>query len=80
MRFTKSMLKTIANAEWRNALHDGRVVRFNDGMEFRSFRTAAEAESFRLAMRKQDVDAVRLQQDGNVRLGDYQLDKPARLK
>jgi len=60
MRFTKSMLKTIGNAEWMNALHDGRVVKFNDGMEFRSFRTVAEAEEFRLSLRRRDIDAVRL--------------------
>ena len=61
MRFTKQMLKTIGNAEWQNALHDGRVVRFNDGMEFRSFKTVVEAEAFRVALRRQDIDATRLQ-------------------
>jgi hypothetical protein len=68
MRFTKSMLKTIGNAEWMDALHDGRVVRFNDGMEFRSFRTANEAEIFRLTLRRQDIDAVRLQVPGGTPL------------
>lgn len=65
MRFTKAMLRTIGNAEWANALHDGRVVRFNDGMEFRSFPTVTEAETFRAAMRRQDADAIRLQVRGD---------------
>jgi len=66
MRFTKAMLKTIGNAEWLNALHDGRVVRFNDGMEFRSFKTANEAEEFRQTLRRQDIDAIRLNVNANT--------------
>jgi hypothetical protein len=54
------MLRTIRSAEWENAVHDGRVVRFNDGMEFRSFHTVEDAETFRRNLRRQDVDAVRL--------------------
>lgn len=61
MRFCSRMLRTIRSAEWENALHDGRVVRFNDGMEFRSFPTVKEAEEFRLMLRRQDVDAVRVE-------------------
>lgn len=43
---------------WTKALNEGRVVRFNDGMEFRSFLTADEAETFRKTLRRQDIDAV----------------------
>lgn len=59
MRFTKQLVKTIGNADWENALHDGRIVRFNDGMEFRSFTSVDAAEQFRLDLRRQDIDAVR---------------------
>ena len=69
MRFTNKMLKTIGNAEWENALHDGRVVRFNDGMEFRSFKTVAEAEEFRLLLQRQDIDARRIAYLGGHALG-----------
>lgn len=61
MRFTKQMLKAIRNAEWMNALHDGRVVRYNDGLEFRLFKSVADAEAFCLSLRASDVDAIRLQ-------------------
>ena len=44
-------------AAWQQALLDGRVVRYNDGMELRSFPTVEAAETFRKAMRAQDVDA-----------------------
>ena len=44
---------------WALAVMEGRVlVRFNDGMEFRSFPTREAAEAFRKMMRQQDVDAV----------------------
>lgn len=43
---------------WNKALMEGRVVRFNDGMEFRSFATAEAAESFRQTLRRQDIDAI----------------------
>lgn len=45
-------------AAWSLALSEGRVVRFNDGLEFRSFPTADAAEAFRKLMRSQDVDAT----------------------
>jgi len=43
---------------WTKALMEGRVVRFNDGMEFRSFLTADAAETFRRNLRRQGIDAV----------------------
>ena len=43
---------------WALAVMEGRVVRFNDGMKFRSFPTREAAEAFRKMMRQQDVDAV----------------------
>ena len=43
---------------WTKALADGRVVKYNDGMEFQSFPTIEAAETFRQNLRRQDVDAI----------------------
>jgi hypothetical protein len=65
MRFTKQNVAMIHAAEWRNALHDGRVVRFNSNRQFRSFKTVDEAEAYRLALHD-DMAAVRLTVNQNV--------------
>lgn len=60
---TKKQAKARKEA-WTKALAEGRVVRFNDGMGFRSFHTIQEAENFRLGLRAQDIDAVILKTTG----------------
>jgi hypothetical protein len=64
MRFTKKIISTIRVAEWRNALHDGRVVRA-DGMHLRSFETVVEAEDYCVSLRKHGLSAQRLTANQN---------------
>jgi hypothetical protein len=45
---------------WTKALSEGRVVRYNDGMEFRSFLTAEAAEQFKIGLIRQGINAIRL--------------------
>jgi hypothetical protein len=53
---TKKQIKAERAAKWAAAVSDGRVVRYSDGMEFRSFETRDAAAAF-AAARNADGDA-----------------------
>jgi hypothetical protein len=48
-------------ADWSKALAEGRVVRYNNGMQLRSFASIVEAEDFLKIVREMDKNAIRVQ-------------------
>jgi hypothetical protein len=58
----------IRNEAYRQALAEGRVVRYNQGCSFRSFKTAEEAEAFIQQIKTfvPEADAQRIFHDSAV--------------
>ena len=48
-------------ADWSKALAEGRVVRYNDGMQLRSFASVEEAKEFLKIVIEMDKNAIRVQ-------------------